>query len=137
MITWRSKFEGELCIFRSKSDMKMTGRSYTARGESFPLLDSEYADDTAVVFNSRNDVVEGIVSMIEHFARFGTEIHTGAVEPRENSKTEVLFCSKPLSLYNSPDTYDNADLTDIIINDRFIPIVQEFCYLGSIVSSDR
>ena len=50
MTTWRSKFHVEPCIFRSKRDAKMTGRSYTARGESFHLLDSEYADDTAVLF---------------------------------------------------------------------------------------
>jgi len=137
MITWRSKYQGEPCIFHSKRDMQMTGRSHTARGESFPLLDSEYADETGVLFNSRNNVTEGIISMIiEHFARFGTEIHTGALEPRENSKTEVLFCSKPFTLYNSPDTYDNDDLSDIVMNDRYIPIVQEFFYLGSIVSSD-
>ena len=135
MTTWRSNFHVEPCIFRSKRDAKMTGRSYTARGESFHLLDSEYADDTAVLFDSRGDVTEGIYSINEHFDRFGTEIHTGVLQPRDNSKTEVLFCSKPFSLYNTPDTYDNADLSDII-NDRYIPIVQEFCYLGSIVSSD-
>ena len=136
MTTWRLKFKGELCIFYSKDDIQMTGRRHTARGESFPLLDSEYADDTAVIFNSRKDTFEGTVGMIEHFNRFGTEIHTGALEPRETSKTEILFCSKPYTMYHSPDCYDNTDLSDIIVNDRYIPIVQEFNYLGSIVSSD-
>ena len=136
MITWRAKLNINPCIFRSKNDDKMTGRRYTARGEEFPLLDSEYADDTAVLFDNRNHLVEGIVSIVEHFDRFGTEIHTGVLEPRENSKTEVLFCSKPSSFYNTPDTFDDADLSDIILNDRYIPIVKQFCYLGSIISSD-
>ena len=55
----------------------MTGRRYTARGEEF---------DTAVLFGNRNHLVVGIVSIVEHFHNFGTEIHTGVLEPRENSK---------------------------------------------------
>ena len=38
----------------------MTGRSYRAYGEEFALNDSEYADDTALVFGSRSDCVTGI-----------------------------------------------------------------------------
>ena len=136
MMTWRSKFHIDPCIFRSKNDYKMTGRPFTARGEEFPLLDSEYADDTAVLFDSRDNLIEGIRSIIEHFARFGTAIHTGSLDPRENSKTEVLFCSKPSSLYNTPESFDNTDVSDIILGDKYIPIVHHFCYLGSIVSGD-
>lgn len=137
MCTWRIKFQVGPCIFYSKEDTRMTGRSYRARGESFPLLDSEYADDTAVLFSSRNDLIQGITSIIEHFSRFGTEIHTGILEPRENSKTEVLFCSKPPTMYASRETFDDADLSDIVINgNRYVPVVQQFTYLGSIVSSD-
>ena len=137
MYTWRAKFHINPCIFFSKEDACMTGRKYNARGDSFPLLDSEYADDTAVLFANRHDLVEGIVSIIEHFSRFGTEIHTGILEPRESSKTEVLFCGKPPTMYASPETYDNADLSDIIISDnRYVPVVQQFTYLGSIVSAD-
>ena len=93
----------------------MTWRRYTAWGEELPLLDSEYADDTAVLFDNRNHLVEGIVNIVEHLACFGTEIHTGVLEPRENSKIEVSFCSKPFSFYNTPDKFDDADLSKIIL----------------------
>ena len=36
-------------IFRSKNDNEITGRHYTAQGEEFLLLDSEYADNTVVL----------------------------------------------------------------------------------------
>ena len=114
----------------------MTGRSYRAYGEEFPVQDSEYADDTAVVFDTRNDLEAGIPLILDHFARFGMEVHTGPIEPRDDSKSEVLFCSKPPCLYKDPDTYDNADLSDIVIGDRYIPIVAEFIYLGSLLCRD-
>ena len=123
MVTWRAKLNINPCIFRSKNDNKMIGRRYTARRKELFLLDLEYADDTAVLFDNRNHLVVGIVSILEHFDRFGTEIHTGVLEPGENSKTEVLFCSKPSSFYNTPYTFDDADLSDIILDDRYIPIV--------------
>lgn len=60
MITWRATTNIPLCIFRAKNDAKMTGRSYRAYGEEFALNDSEYADDTALVFGTRSDCVTGI-----------------------------------------------------------------------------
>jgi len=60
---------------------------------------------------------------MNHFARFGMEIHSGPIEPREDSKYVVLFCSKPQCMYADPITFDNVDLSDIIFGDRFIPIV--------------
>ena len=76
-------------------------------------------------------------ALINHFSRFGTEIHTGISDPRQNSKTEVLFCAKAASLYASPDNYDNANLSDITLNNnRYIPIVKQFNYLGSIIATN-
>ena len=72
-----------------------------------------------------------------NFARFGMDVQTGKNEPRGDSKTEILFCSKPCSLYNNPDSYNNADLFHIIVShDRYIPIVDHFSYLGSTRSSN-
>jgi len=74
-----------MCAFRIKNDAKMTGRSHRAYGEElFIHHDSEYADDTALIFDSRNDPEEGIPLCMQHFARFGMEIHSGPVEPWED-----------------------------------------------------
>ena len=137
MITWRAQCNIPACIFRSKMDVTLTGRSYRAYGEEFPMQDLEYADDTAVIFDSRDNLVEGVRNIMSQFARFGMEVHSGPIEPRDDSKSEILFCSKPPCLYEDPDTYDNADLSDVIVGEnRYIPIVDEFMYLGSMVTRD-
>ena len=50
MITWKASCKISVCMFRSKMDATLAGCSYWANGESFPVLDSEYADDTAIIF---------------------------------------------------------------------------------------
>ena len=123
-------------MFYSKNDAKLAGHSYRAKGEKLLLLDSEYADDTAILFDNCEDLTNGVNSIVTHFARFRMEVHTGKIESRGESKTEILFCSKPCSKYNNYDSYDNADLSDIIVShDRYIPIVDHFSYLGSIIST--
>ena len=101
------------------------------------MLDSEYADDTGIVFDSRRDMVSETPIVIRHFRRFGMEIHQGNRVTKKDSKSEALFVAKPLALYENPDTYDNADLSDIDLgNGLFIPIVALFIYLGSMVTRD-
>ena len=52
----------------------MTGRNHRAHREEFLIHDSEYADDTALIFDSRSDTEEGLPSCISHFTRFGLEV---------------------------------------------------------------
>lgn len=137
MITWRMTFDGPLCLYRTKPDFVMTGRSYRAYGDEFALLDSEYADDTAVLFESRESLDVGVPQLIEHFARFGMEVHTGNTLLDKKSKSEILFCPKPLQLYHDPETHDNADVSPVDLGDgEFIPIVSKFVYLGTVLAHD-
>ena len=87
-----------------------------------------HADDAALIFNSRKEAEQGIEESMSHLARFGMEVHSGPLEPREDSKSVVLFCPKPPSKYKNPETYDNLDMSDIIIGQRYIPIVDKFVY---------
>ena len=140
MITWRASYERPLCLYSTKMDDTLTGRRHTARGEEFAVTDSEYADDTAVMFPSREDLDDGVPKVIAHFARWGMEIHTGnrATTPPKESKTEILFVSKPEKMYKNADTYDGADLSDISLGQEgvYIPVVNKFCYLGSWITRD-
>ena len=137
MITWRKTNQCAVCVFRTKSDFVMTGRSYRAYGDEFALEDSEYADDTAVLFDSRESLDAGVPQLIGHFARFGMEVHTGNLPAERKSKSEVLFCPKPPQLYVDPETYDNANLQPVDLGDGdIIPIVFQFVYLGSILAHD-
>ena len=131
MITWRKTFSGDVCLFRSKEDFILTGRRHDAVGEEFPLTDSEFADDTAALFTSRRSVEKDVPLLYNHFARFGMEVHKGNVPTEKKSKTEILFCAKPLHMYNNPETYDDANLSNVELgNGDYIPIVAFFVYLG-------
>jgi len=65
----------------------MTGRSHRAYRKEFPVNDSEYADDTAILFNSREDLEEEVPRIISHLARLGIEIHSGLISG--DSKSEI------------------------------------------------
>ena len=73
------------------------------------LLDLEYADDTAVLFHSREHLI------IWHFASFGMEVHSEKIWRRDDSKSVILFVSKPPSMYKDPNNYDNADLPAVFV----------------------
>ena len=90
---------------------------------------------------------------MSHFANWGMEIHAGilnsdpmiasglldplALEPVKDSKTEVLFCSKPWHMYSDPSTFDGTDLSPIITpHNGFLPVVDKFPYLGDMIARD-
>ena len=136
MITWRSSVDRPLCVFRSKEDFVMTGRRPQTKGTDFTFGDSEYADDTAVLFPTRDDLEHYTPLLLKHFERFGMEVHTGdKTQPDKPSKTEVLFVAAPSTMYDDPSTYDGQDLSQIELgNQRFLPVVSKFCYLGTILT---
>ena len=82
MITWKATNNVTACNFHSKNDAKLTGHSCRARGEKVLLLDSEYADDTAILFDNFEDLTNCVNSIVTHFAQFGMEVHTDKNEPR-------------------------------------------------------
>jgi hypothetical protein len=151
METWRSSSSYELCVFRTRDDFQMTGRRFDAKGEQFTFGDSEYADDTGLAFCSRADVETQTPRVMVHFTKWGMEIHAGvldpmvhsglldfdALEPIKGSKSEVLFCCKPLHLYSNPSTFDGADLSPILLpNHGFMLVVDRFPYLGDVIARD-
>ena len=137
MMTWRKVNPGPACTFRTKEDFIMTGRSHQAYGEEFPFTDSEYADDTAALFDSRESLQTNAPLLLKHFSRFGMEVHKGNLPAEKESKTEILFCSKTPQMYANPVTFDDANLANIDLGDGdYLPIVRKFCYLGSVISGD-
>ena len=128
-----------LCVFRTRNDFCLTGRRINSTRTDFDFPDSEFADDTAVLYESRKDVVLYTPLLLTHFNRFGMEVHVGDISlPDKPSKTEILFVSAPPSYYHDPNTFDNTDLSPIELGEgKFIPITDRFCYLGKIMSRDR
>ena len=71
----------------------MTGRRPNARGDDFVFGDSEYADDTAALFDSEESIRVDAPGIDSHFLRFGMEVHAGDLISDKDSKTEILYLS--------------------------------------------
>ena len=100
MISWRKMYDRPLCIFRTKKDLILTGHRSTTKGIDFSLSDSEYADDTAVLFDSRETLETFSPLLINHFEKVRMEVHVGHCDqPNKPSTTKVLFVSSPPSSY--------------------------------------
>ena len=113
-------------LISDKMDDILTGRRFTAREEDFAVVsDSEYADDTAVLFPTRQELDAGVPKVMAHFAKWGMEVHYGsrATNPVKESKTEILFVAKSAKLYENPLTFASIELTSQMSN------------LGMVVSS--
>jgi len=102
----------------------------------FEMSDSEYADDTGLLFCDRGSVERMAPRVNAHFARWGMQVHEKAPGDKK-VKTLVLFCAAPPVSYTDPLTYDNANLTDIKLpSGNAIPVVDRAKYLGSMISRD-
>ena len=58
------------------------------------ISDSEYADNTAFTFDSREECEKMTPLIIKQFARWGLEVLVGTEE--KESKSEILFCAKKI-----------------------------------------
>jgi hypothetical protein len=94
----------------------------------FELWASLFADDCAVFFNSRLELVVGTQHLFSHLRKFGLEMHVGRGSTA--SKTEAMYCPKPHKAYGDEDT--GRFMVD---GDGFIEFTREFKYLGSIIST--
>ena len=80
LVTWRSLHSYDLCIMRSKEDFILTERNHKTGGQNFngkrfiefAVLDSEYADDTAIPFTSRSDANKIFTPFHGTFSKMGS-----------------------------------------------------------------
>ena len=63
------------------------------QGIEFPVEDSEYADYTAVLFESRENLTEYSPLLVENFDLFGMEIHKGNLEDPDKPPNKRKFSS--------------------------------------------
>ena len=156
MMIWKQRYDAAdppKCGFRTKQDFVIGSssrgnkRKRTLGGahrpfkdgvESFEISDSEYADDTAVLFPSREELAKWAPLLIKTFADFGMEVHVK--QPGDTKeKTIVLFVAVQGSEYNrfhadagGAATYGGTDLSDITLPcGGVIPVKEKAKYLGS------
>ena len=77
MKTWRSSHSYNLCCISTRADFQLTGHKHTDKGEESKFGDSEYADDTALLFESRADCECQTPLIVKHFDRRGLQVHVG------------------------------------------------------------
>lgn len=90
----------------------------------FELWSSLFADDCALLFETRDDLICGANYIFNHFKRFGLQMHVG--RGKQASKTEAMYFPVRESEYNLGDT---SNFT--VAGDGFISFTKIFKYLGS------
>ena len=119
-------------VFRTKIDHVIHGRKWNDASEGmteFELAEAMYADDACLVWDTRNDMGEGAVVVDRHFTAFGLQVHKG--RPGKKSKTECMYFPPAKG-----KTYEEADTTNLLVDDGFYTFCKRFKYLGSIITYD-
>jgi hypothetical protein len=92
-----------------------------------------YADDTQVMWVTREWLTREAPILFGIFAVFGLEMHVNKAGDTAASESVVLFYPKPARCYTDTATFDGVDLSDINIgNGESVTAVQEEKYLGEL-----
>jgi len=124
--------------FRTRADGVTSGeRSARKRGAtSFDLWASLYADDCAILFETRADLITGTSCLFNHLRKFGLQMHVGTGDTA--SKTEAMFFPAPCPSPANAATANGTERFDVLDEATgtavgFINFTTEFKYLGSII----
>jgi hypothetical protein len=119
--------------FRTREDgVTMGETSSRTRGASdFDLWISLFADDCALLFNSREDLIAGSNHIFAHLRKFGLHMHVG--RGTTASKTEAMYFPSRFGP-NIHYAYMAADTSRFLVDGTgFVEFTTEFRYLGSII----
>ena len=111
----------------TSGEMPMRKRGVTA----FELFASLFADDCALFFESRADMVTGTSYLFNHLRKFGLKMHVGS--GTTVSKTEAMYYPPTSRSYESGDTTPFTVFGPTGAAIGHVSFTTEFKYLGSIV----
>ena len=91
-------------VFRTRMDGKTMGERWDRKrgATSFEFWASLFADDCAVLFSSRAELITGTKHLFDDLRDLGLEIHVGCGTTA--SKTEAMYCPKPRKRYEEENT---------------------------------
>jgi hypothetical protein len=85
-----------------------------------------YADDLAIIFSSRDELVKVAKVLYDHLRKFGLTMHTGV--GGAESKTKAMYFPGP------SQEYSDGDVSVISLGgDKTITFTEEMIYLGSVI----
>ena len=118
--------------FRTRADGVTSGeRSTRKRGVTvFELFASLFADDCALFFETRADMVTGTSYLFNHLRKFGLKMHIGSGATA--SKTEAMYYPPTRMAYEDGDTTPFTVFGPSGEVLGFVTFVLEFEYLGSL-----
>ena len=122
---------GGILKMSNRMDACLKGRKTDELNENshvnfFEFWCSLYADDAALVFESRAALIEGSKLIAPHLKKFGLEMHLGK-NGKPSKSVALLIPAQHL-------TYDSYDTSDFEAEEGgSIHYVKEFKYLGSII----
>ena len=91
----------------------------------YELWVSLFADDCALLFNSRDDLKLGANYLYHHFRNFGLLMHIG--QGAVASKTEAMFFSAP------KQQHSDGDQTNFTVAGGLVSFTDEIEYLGALI----
>ena len=116
----------EFCTTADGALHGMKGPLRKKRGDFvFQLWRSLFADDCALLFNTRADLIVGTRYLYAHLRKFGLTMHVG--RGGAASKTEAMYIPGARNLTT------DGDASSFAVDDGRVSFCTEFKYLGSII----
>ena len=118
-----------------KPDDTMTGRDYrTTNGQwtGSYMFGFAFADDTAIIFETKDQLETNASLLVQIFERLGLGVHTKS-RSNPKSKTQAMFMPADNQLLSDPPLPDLALSLPTHLNedcDRTIPFTDQCVYLG-------
>ena len=108
---------------------RLKNQNFKVKGDIFELFHILFVDDSTFIFETPEELVNGVKEIQQHYARFGLIMHVG--KNGKKSKTEAMHI--PARLNEEP----TKDGTTINISDNeHINFTTKFKYLGSKITSN-
>jgi hypothetical protein len=122
---------GEATGLKYKIDGVMTGRKHGEEGEDVTTYLFGFADDTAAIFDSREDLEKGANKIITIFEKMGLKVHTGTPETPESKTAAMYIPAQPEKGVKGSVTLARTTANvDIDKGKRITPMTGEYVYLG-------
>jgi len=121
-----------LPTFHTASNAKLRENPNRTYGvDIFELWATLFADDLALMFETRDSVTDGLKYFQKHALRFGLAIHVGKIVGNNEIKSKTVAMFFPCRSVRAND----VDLSNIVLDSdgNFIPIVEKTKYLGTII----
>ena len=116
-------------FFLTKNDNIVHGRKHKTRGGTpFQVLRSLFADDAAFIVDTYQDLTMLSRTLFIHFERYGLKMHIGRGQKGKSKTVAMFFPCRTMPSFPTQARFK--------VLGGWIEYVQEFKYLGSMITSD-